>query len=190
MVSLLAAKTATSNITMGANVDDVSLYWDIREIIYKHFNELKAAHVEVTVFNRVAILVGFLPTQADKDNLDQALERLPDLEKYYDYVQVDAHPPKVSYLHDSLITSKLKVNLFSEVNPMHYKILTYNRQVFLLGRCHLPDCQMALYIAQHTAGVKSVVDALSIIPLKKTDAPILSINLNPANADNTRIAAQ
>lgn len=176
--SLLVVKAATTDIPLGANVDDSSLYIKIRRIIYTQFHLQATAHVEVTVFNRVAVLAGVVLTQRDKRNLNQTLAQLTDLNRFYDFTQVNPNPPKVSYLKDAMITSKVKMGLFWEVNPMNFKILTYNRVVFLLGRCSQARCKQALTIARRTKNVNKVVDILTVISTIKKEAPIKHIQFN------------
>ena len=110
--SLLVAKAATTDIPLGANVDDSSLYFKIRRIIYTQLHLQETAHVEVTVFNRTAVLVGVVPTQQDKRNLNHALAQLTDLNHFHNFTQINPNPPKVSYLNDAMITSKVKMGLF------------------------------------------------------------------------------
>ena len=61
---------------------------------------------------------------------------------------------------------------------MNFKILTYNRVVFLLGRCSTAQCKQALTIARHTKGVSQVVDVLTVISTIKKAAPIKHIQFN------------
>ena len=178
MMTLLAAKASTADIPVGANIDDSSLYFAIRSIIYQQLSSQEKAHVEVSVFNRVAILVGFVPTEQDKENLNHAVAQLPDLHRFYDFTFVNPRPPEVSYLNDSMITAKVKLGLLGDVNPMNFKVLTYNRDVFLLGRCKPARCKKALTIARHTRGVDEVINVLTVISAIQKDAPIKTIPLN------------
>lgn len=173
--SLLAAKTATTNISMGANMDDVSLYWHLRYLLYKQFHTIKNARIEVSVFNRTAILVGFMPSNKLKRQLTHDLKQVYALRDFYNFITVSPHPPNVNYWQDTLLTTRIKFNFIGKVNPLHFKVVTYNRVAYLLGRCKRKQCNKALLVASETKGIHKVINVLNTIPTHTTPAPIQTI---------------
>ncbi len=167
----MAATTmmATDRRSAGTQVDDQS-------------NELKAlsavqgaigerGHVNATSFNRVVLLTGEVPSEADKQAVAKAVARIETVRYLVDELAVMPNSSMGTRTNDTIITGKVKaafVDGKTAVNSI--KVVTERGVVYLLGLVTEPEASRAVEIARGIGGVVKVVRVFQIITQAELDA--------------------
>jgi osmotically-inducible protein OsmY len=116
-------------------------------------------HVNVTSFNRSALLTGEVPSAAVKAEVEKLLGAVPNLKSVSNELQVAGVSSLAARSNDSYITSKVKAR-FVDANRFgvnHVKVITEANTVYLLGLVTREEADAAVEIARTTAGVMKVV---------------------------------
>lgn len=167
----MAATTlvATDRRSTGTQVDDQT-------------NELKAVsaiqaaigergHVNATSFNRVLLLTGEVPSEADKQAVAKAVTQLATVRYLVDELAVMPNSSMGTRTNDTIITGKVKaafVDTKSAFNSI--KVVTERGVVYLMGLVTEPEASRAVEIARTVGGVVKVVRVFQIITQAELDA--------------------
>ena len=122
-------------------------------------------HVNVTSYNRSALLTGEVPDLATRAAVEKAIAEVPNLKSISNELQVAGISSLAARGSDSVITSKVKAR-FVDANRFaanHVKVVTEAGTVFLLGLVTQPEADAAVEITRTTAGVLKVVRVFEII---------------------------
>ena len=90
-------------------------------------------NVEITVYNRIVLLVGQVPTAALKNTIGEKISQIKGVNRVVNNLHIATKDSWGDYSHDSWITTKVKANFIGQVNPNHFKVVTENGVVYLLG---------------------------------------------------------
>jgi osmotically-inducible protein OsmY len=118
-----------------------------------------AAHVNATVYNKLALLTGEAPTEAAKADIEAIARGVPDVRAVVNELQVASSTAFPARANDSYITSKVKARFLDarRFNPVHVKVVTEASAVYLLGIVTRQEADDATDIARSTSGVQKVV---------------------------------
>ena len=163
-----ATHVAGSGISTGKQIDDQVIKSNINEMLL-HIPEQQAVktNISVTVFNGIVLLLGQVPTEQMKTKLAKKASSIEGVKIVYNQLVVEPKQSLGAYLNDSWITTKVKANMLGDVNPLHFKVVTENRIVYLLGQVTKIEGNKAANVAAHTKGVKQVVKIFNIISAPK-----------------------
>jgi len=123
-------------------------------------------HVNVTSYNRVALLTGEATTEALKAEAEKLTAAVPEVKGVVNDIRIGAPTSMGSRSNDAYLTSVVKTRFVGEqkFNPLHVKVVTENGAVYLLGLVTRKEADDATNIARHVAGVKRVVRVFEYIP--------------------------
>lgn len=179
-----ATSVAGSSLSTGQQIDDQSIKSKINAMLLKlPRQEAVKTNISVTVFNDAVLLLGQVPTEQLKNDIAKATSALPHVKVVYNQLTVDPKQSLGAYLNDGWITTKVKTNMVGHVNPLHFKVVTENRVVYLLGRVSKAAGDEAANVAAHTSGVKQVVKLFNIIP-NAEPAPAKTASPQPVQTSN------
>lgn len=152
---------ATDRRSSGAQADDEAL-----EIRGK--NRIKEAlqhrgQVNVTSYNRIVLLTGQVPSQADKDLADSTARGLPNARSVVNEITVGAYPS--GYTRDALTSTRVRTALIGnrDAKAKPVKVTTENGTVYLMGIVTQQESDRAAEVASGVSGVVKVVKVFEIM---------------------------
>jgi osmotically-inducible protein OsmY len=173
--SLMAVDRRSS----GVQVDDQSI--ELKSI--KRINEVMGdkGFVSVTSYNRVVLLTGQVPTEADKAAVEQAVSRIDGARSIVNELALTPFVASfINHSNDTLITSKVKASLIDakDLQSNAFKVVTERSIVYLMGRVTEREANRAADIARGVSGVQKVVKVFEIV----TEAELADLQPKPASA--------
>jgi osmotically-inducible protein OsmY len=166
---------ATDRRTTGTQVEDQSI-------------ELKAAdrvkalatlgHVNVVSYNRVALITGEVPSQADKERVGSAVAGVQNVRGIVNELGIGGNSTFGSQSTDAVIGGKVKASLVDapDLQANAFKVVVERAVVFLMGRVTQREADRATEIARSVSGVQKVVQVFEILTEQELAA------LGPATA--------
>lgn len=116
-------------------------------------------HVNVTSYNRSALLTGEAPSDPVKQEVEQIVRGVPNVANVLNEIAIAPLTPFSSWSQDTYITSKVKGRMIDASKfPAHVvKVVTENGVVYLMGLVTRKEAEDAVEIARTTTDVKKVV---------------------------------
>lgn len=182
---LLAGAATGGAVTVAGSSNSVpsqATDMEIKSELYTILNNepgLNGADVEVTVFNGIVLLLGQVPTAAIKSDITSKASEIKNVLIVYDQMTVGPNVTFSEFANDGWITSKVKGNMVGVVNPLHFKVVTQDKVVYLMGQVTPQEGDQAATIASETSGVEKVVKIFNYIAPPSTAVPT---TVAPANA--------
>jgi osmotically-inducible protein OsmY len=164
--------------TSGTVVDDEGLEAKSATRIRDTIGE--RGHINVTSYNRVLLVTGEVPTEADKAAVGAALERMDNVKGVLNELVVAPSSSLGDRSSDALITSKVKASLVDarDLFANAYKVVTERGVVYLMGIVTEREAERGAQIARGVARVKKVVKAFDIV----SEAELARLQPAPAPA--------
>jgi len=137
-------------------------------------------HVNVTSYNRLLLVTGEVPTEADKAAVEQGLSNIENVRSVVNELVI-APPSSIgNRSNDTLITSKVKASMVDakDVQATAFKVVTERGVVYLMGRVTEREADRAAYISRGVSGVRKVVKVFEVI----SEAELAGIATSPAPA--------
>jgi len=130
-------------------------------------------HVNVTSYNRLVLLSGEVPTDADKAAVEQGIARLDNVRSIVNELAVATASSLTSRSNDALLTSKAKATLVDagDISANAFKLVTERGTVYLMGRVTEREATRAADLIRTIKGVQKVVRVVEII----TDAELAEL---------------
>ena len=143
--------------TSGIYVEDENIELKASKHIADALGE--AAHVNVTSYNRVVLLTGEVPSDADKARVIKLTKEITNVRFVNNELAVMPKTSISSRANDTYLTSKIKAKFVADGRfPANVvKIITENSVVYLLGIVSHAEAQFATEIASNAEGVAKVV---------------------------------
>lgn len=137
-------------------------------------------HINVTSFNRVLLLTGEVPTEADKAAVEAAVGRMENVKGVLNELVIASNSSLGDRSSDAVITSKVKASYVDarDVFASAYKVVTERGVVYLMGRVTEREAERGAQIARGVSGVAKVVKAFEII----SEAELAQLQPAPAPA--------
>jgi osmotically-inducible protein OsmY len=122
-------------------------------------------HVNVTSYNRLVLITGEVPSEADKTSVEQAIARIDNVKTVVNELLIGAPSSFSTRSSDTLITSKVKASIVDakDVQVNAFKVLTERGNVYLMGRVTEREADRAAYISRGVSGVLKVVKVFEIV---------------------------
>ena len=153
------ALMAADRRTTGAYIEDETIEDKASsQISIKYKN---AVHINVTSFNRYALITGEVPKEETKTGVAQIVAGIPNVKAVSNELVVSGTTSLTSRSSDSIITADVKLRFLKngekKFNADHIKVITENGTVFLMGLVYHKEAEAATEIASTTGGVQRVV---------------------------------
>jgi len=135
----------------GAQLDDQSIEWRSSSRIGDRFGS--KVHVNITSYNRAALLTGEVPDERTRGEIDGLVRGVTN------DLQVAGGSSLTARASDATITGKVKARLFDsgKLNPIHVKVITEAGVVYLLGTVTEKEADDAVEIDSSTLDADAVV---------------------------------
>lgn len=125
----------------------------------------KSAHVNVTAYNRIVLLTGEVPSEAGKQQLEQAVQRLENARSVVNELAVAGVSSLGSRSNDTVLSTKVKSSLLDakDLPGSAVKVVTERAIVYLMGRVSEREARRATDIARGVSGVQKVVRVFEVV---------------------------
>jgi osmotically-inducible protein OsmY len=136
-------------------------------------------HVNVTSYNRLALITGEVPSEADRAAVEQAIQRIEGVKSTVNELAVAGNSSLTSRSNDVILTSKVKATFVDakDLQANAFKVVTERGNVYLMGIVTEREANRAADLTAGISGVQKVVKVFEIVSeaelagLQKTAAP-------------------
>ncbi len=143
--------------TSGTFVEDEGIEFTSARLIREKTG--KNVHVNVTSFNRNALLTGEVPSELIKKDIEELIKGVKNVRNVTNGIVITSPTSTLSRYTDMVTTTKVKGRFLDggrfQIN--HVKVVTENGTVYLLGLVKRQEAESASEIASSTSGVQRVV---------------------------------
>jgi len=123
------------------------------------------AHVNVTSYNRMVLITGEAPTEADKVAIEQAVQRVENVRSTVNELAVALPSSLSTRSNDSFLTTKVKATYVDakDLQANAFKVVTERGNVYLMGRVTEREATRGSDLARTVSGVQKVVRVFEIV---------------------------
>jgi osmotically-inducible protein OsmY len=153
----------TDRRTSGTQLEDQAIELKARNRVREVIGD--RGHVGVTSYNRVVLLTGEVPTEADRTGVEQAAARVENVKSIVNELAVMGNSSLTSRSNDAILTSKIKATYVDaqDLQANAFKITTERGTVYLMGRVTEREANRATELARSIGGVQKVVRVFEVI---------------------------
>ena len=157
------AMLATDRRTSGTQIEDEVIELKSKGRMGEAFGDRAA--VNTTSYNRMVLLTGEVPNEADKLTAEQVVARVPNVQSVVNELRVGPFNTFNERTKDVFLTTKVKASLFDakDVFASSIKVITHRSTVYLMGRVTEREAARAAEIARGVGGVAKVVRVFEIL---------------------------
>jgi osmotically-inducible protein OsmY len=158
-----AALVVVDRRTTGVQVEDQNIEFKslarVREVLGDR------GHVNVTSYNRMALITGEVPNEADRTAVEQAIARIENVRSTVNDLAVMGPSSFTARSNDTILTSKVKATYVDakDVQATAIKVLTERGTVYLMGRVTEREASRAVELARGISGVQKVVRVFEVL---------------------------
>lgn len=122
-------------------------------------------HVNVTSYNRLLLVTGEVPEEADKEAVGKSLAGIDNVARVQNELEVGFTSSITSRSNDAILTSKVKASFIDakDLQSNAIKVLTERGNVYLMGLVTQREADRASDVARGVSGVKKVVRVFQIL---------------------------
>jgi len=122
-------------------------------------------HVNVTSYNRIVLLTGEVPTEADRARVEEAVKGIDNVRSVVNELAVMPASSLAERANDGLLTSRVKASFIDvkDLDATAVKVVTERGVVHLMGRVTEAEAQRATELARGIRGVQKVVRVFELI---------------------------
>ena len=157
------AMVATDRRTTGSQVDDETIELKANSRMNAAFED--RARVSTTSYNRMVLLTGEVPTEADKTTAEQAVARIDNVQSVVNELTVGPLNTFSEKSKDAFVTAKVKASLVDakDLFANSIKVVTHRGTVYLMGRVTEREANRATEVARGVSGVVKVVRVFEVL---------------------------
>jgi osmotically-inducible protein OsmY len=122
-------------------------------------------HVNVTSYNRIVLISGEVPSDADKEAVGKAIGAIENVTTVVNELAVSGNSSLTSRSSDAVITGRVKGAFIDakDVQANAIKVVTERGNVYLMGRVTEKEADRAAQVARDVGGVLKVVRVFDIL---------------------------
>ncbi len=161
----MGAIVATDPRTTGTQVEDEGIELRAASRITEALGE--RVHVNVTSYNRQALITGEVPTAEDSRRVQEIVQGVQNVKSVVNALGVMPNSTMSERSNDAYITGKVRAKLVDYndlVATNAFKVVTERGEVFLMGRVTPYQSSQLTDAARSIDGVRKVVRVFEIIP--------------------------
>lgn len=117
------------------------------------------AHINVTSYNRMALITGEVPREADRLAVQQVVERIENVRGVFNELAVGESSSVSSRTNDSILSGKVKASFVDakDLQAPAAKVVTERGIVYLMGRVTEREANRFADVARSVNGVQKVI---------------------------------
>jgi osmotically-inducible protein OsmY len=183
--AVMGSFVAVDRRTAGTQIEDEGI--QIRAASRIDTNLGERAHVNVNSYNRQVLLTGEVPSEQDKQLVEQVVSRVDNVRSIVNELAILGQATLTQRSSDALVTGRVKANLIDDRDLMSnaFKVVTERGTTYLMGRVTQREADRATDIVRNTSGVQKVVRLFEII----TEEELQRLLPQPAPADAKKDSA-
>ena len=122
-------------------------------------------HVNVTSYNRQALLTGEVPNAQDRQTVEQIVSQVENVRSVVNDLAVMPNTTISQRSNDTFITGKVRASFVDagDISASAYKVVTERNIVYLMGRVSQREATRASDITRGVSGVAKVVRVFEIV---------------------------
>jgi osmotically-inducible protein OsmY len=157
------AMVATDRRTSGTQVDDQAV--ELRGVTRARDAAGANAHINVTSYNRMALITGEVSNEADRAAVAKAVAGVENVRSVVNELVVGASSTLSERTADSVLTGRVKASFLeaADVPAAAVKVVTERGVVYLMGRVTEGEAARATERARSVTNVKKVVRLVEIV---------------------------
>lgn len=161
--AVMGGFAATDRRTFGAQTEDKAIVLKGEGRLAQLFG--KSAHINVTSFNRRALLTGEVADDNARQVAEREIRAIDGVVHVVNEIQIAGLSDLGSRSNDALITTKVKASFVDTetLSANSFKVVTEAGVVFLMGRVTQREGALAADVASRTGGVRKVVKVFEYI---------------------------
>jgi len=154
---------ATDRRTSGAQLEDQGIELRAGSRISQALSD--RGHINVSSYNRQALLTGEVPTEQDKATAEKIVGQVENVKGVVNELAVLGNSTLTSRSSDALVTSRVKAALIDDKSSYAnaFKITTERGIVYMQGLVSQGEADKATEIARNQTGVQKVIRLYEII---------------------------
>jgi osmotically-inducible protein OsmY len=153
----------TDRRTSGAFVEDQGIELKAERRIRDNMGE--RVHVNVSAYNRVALLTGEVPSEADREAAEKWVASTENVQRVINALGVLGNSSLTSRSSDVITANKIRLTLVDArgLQSNAFKVIVERGEVYLMGMVTEREASQAAELASTVSGVQKVVKVLHII---------------------------
>ncbi len=156
--------TAFDPRSMGTIVTDQTSEYRINKRIRDDKLLAKGVHINTTVYNRILLLTGEVPTRKLKLHVSKLARDVKDIKSVKNYLSVRRPSKQSIRTADAALTTRIKANMVAnDIDLSRVRVITERRVVYLLGLASKEEQKQIKSIAKETHKVLSVVPLMTTL---------------------------
>ena len=161
--ALGTALVVTDRRTAGVQLEDQNI--ELKSLTRIREAIADRGHVNVTSFNRMVLITGEVPAEADRVAVEQAIARIENVRSTVNDLAVMGPSSLAARSGDTILTSKVKATYVDakDLQSGAVKVVTERGTVYLLGRVTEREASRAAELARGISGVQKVVRVFEIL---------------------------
>ncbi len=161
--AVMGTIAASDRRTFGAQTEDKSIVLKAEGRVSALVGE--AGHVNISSFNRRALLTGEVKDEATKAAVEREVTAVEGVQLVVNEITVSGLASYTSRSNDTLITGKVKAGLVDskDISANSFKVVTENGVVYLMGRVTQREGDQASEVARGVSGVRKVIKVFEYI---------------------------
>ncbi|HEV7577427.1 MAG TPA: BON domain-containing protein [Caldimonas sp.] len=158
------AMVATDRRTSGSQVDDEVIELKAKGRMGEAFPDDRV-RINTTSYNRMVLLTGEVPSDADKTTAEQVVARIDNVVSVVNELTIGPANTFSERTKAAFITAKVKASLVDakDLFANSIKVVTHRGVVYLMGRVTEREATRAAEIARGVSGVVKVVRVFEIL---------------------------
>jgi osmotically-inducible protein OsmY len=158
------AVVATDRRGGGSQVDDELIQMKSGSRLEEAFPDGRV-RVNVTSYNRMVLLTGQVPSDADKATVEQVIAKMDNVQSVINELSVGPATTLKERSNDAYITTKVRASIVDaqDLFANSIKIVTHRGVVYLMGRVTEREANHAAELARGVSGVVKVVKVFEVI---------------------------
>jgi osmotically-inducible protein OsmY len=161
--AMMGSLVATDRRTSGTQLEDEGI--ELRAASRVRDNLGERVHVNITSYNRQVLLTGEVPTDQDKQRVEQVVAKVENVRTIVNELVIASISSLSQRSSDVYVTGKIKASMIDsrDLFANAFKVVTERGTTYLMGRVTQREADHATNIARSTSGVRKVVRVLEII---------------------------
>jgi osmotically-inducible protein OsmY len=149
--------------TSGAQLEDQAIEMKSGPRIGNAIGDV--GHINVTSYNRIVLVTGEVPSEADKEAAGKAVTSIENVSTLVNELAVAENSSVGSRSSDAVITTKVKSALVDskDLQAHAIKVVTERGTVYLMGRVTEREATRASDVARNVSGVMRVVRVFDML---------------------------
>jgi osmotically-inducible protein OsmY len=157
------AMMVTDRRTAGVQIEDQNI--ELKSLTRIREAIADRGHVNITSYNRMVLITGEVPAEADRVAVEQAIARIENVRSTVNDLAVMGASSLGARSNDTILTSKVKATYIDakDLQASAVKVVTERGTVYLMGRVTEREATRAAELARSISGVQKVVRVFEVL---------------------------